>query len=624
MRYSIFIALLSLSLVGAAQPNKNVKSKTTLAATSGYKVGVKLSYVGPGESFSFTTNKGGSITITQSNITVNFAGIYRTGDTIIISQTSGPRAANFLYNSQFAIIQNSNFVAMAETGAAPGQVVIKGILDGVPGARITLQNNGTDDITVTVTQGSVRFAFPKPLTEGTPYQVTIKSAPEGQRYIVSNYSGEPGVASASSFIKIYGDKEIDLISRGNGDSVLGTFYESWDPCIDKGLGDQGRYTVFISQAKGLCGSSGQYRQIFWRDRLTGDTRMISRAPDGQEGNGNSFAPVISVGSIYVAFESYATNLVEGDHNGVRDVFLWRRTQQGGEIERVSVSPGGVEGNSESFEPSISGMGGHVAFSSNASNLLTDGTRVDGVNVYLWEKHNKNITLISKDPKTGIGVGGSRPSIDMNGYKIAFWSYAYTLVPNDNNNLWDIFLYERNSSLVGQPLKRITMAYDGSERNQGDESSSRVVTPTISGFDGRYITYATTASNVVRDDNNKAQDVFVYDAVTNTTIRASVDNNGAEGNSDSPQGQGEKIDITGNGNIVVFTTRASNFGAPANNIVMYNLQTKKMIPVSSVTGTYVSTPSVSRDGRYVAFGCGLPLDKRFNSSGLFVAFVGITN
>lgn len=620
MRCIIFMALVILPVAGIAQPGKSVKGKTT-ASPGGYKVSVKLSYVAPGEGFSFTNNKGGNITVTQSNTPVNFPGTFRPGDSVTISQTAGPRTVNFLNNSQAGIILNSNMLASGDSGAPPGQVVIRGTLEGVPGAKIILQNNGTDDITVTATQVPVRFAFTKPLTEGTTYKVTVKSAPEGQRYVVSNYSGEPGVASANSFIRVYGDKEIDLISRGNGDSVLGTFYESWAPCIDKALGDKGRYVVFISQARGLCGSTGQYRQIYWRDRQTGETRMITRSPTGQEGNGNSFAPVISVGSMYVAFESYASNLVSNDGNGVRDVFLWRKTQDGGEVERVSVSAAGVEGNSESFEPSISGMGGHVAFSSNASNLLPDNTRVDGVNVYLWEKHSKQITLISKDPKTGIGVGGSRPSIDMNGYKIAFWSYAYTLVPNDNNNLWDIFLYERNSSLIGLPLKRITMAYDGGERNQGDESSSRVVTPTISGMDGRYITYATTATNVVPDDNNKAQDVFVYDAVTNTTTRVSVDNNGVEGNGDSPQGQGEAIPITANGDIVAFTTKASNFGTPAGNVVLYNLRTKKMIPVSSVTGTYVSTPSLSRDGRYVTFGCGTPLDKRFASSGLFVAFTG---
>jgi hypothetical protein len=378
--------------------------------------------------------------------------------------------------------------------------------------------------------------------------------------------------------------------------------------------------VFISQAQGLCGASGKYRQIFWRDRLTGATRMISRTATGEEGNGNSFAPVISVGSTYVAFESYATNLVNNDQNGLRDVFLWRRTREGGEVERISVGPGGVEGNGESYEPSISGMGNEVAFTSYATNLSEDGAEVSGVNVYLREPQKQLTTLISKDYKTGKGVGGSCPSIDMNGYKIAFYSFAYTLVPGDNNNLWDIFLYERNTSYKGLPLKRITMAYDGGERNQGSESSSRVVTPTISG-DGRFISYATTATNVVPGDNNNVQDVFVYDINANTTTRISVDNYGVEGNDDSPIGQGERIELSYNGNTAAFTTKATNFGTPANNIKLYNLSSKKIASVTNVTGTYVSTPSLSRSGRYVVFGCGLPLDERFKSSGLFAAFAG---
>jgi Tol biopolymer transport system component len=350
--------------------------------------------------------------------------------------------------------------------------------------------------------------------------------------------------------------------------------------------------------------------------------MISRSADGQEGNGSSFAPVVAVSSLYVAFESYATNLVNNDNNGARDVFLWRKTQGGSEIERVSVGPGGVEGNSESFEPSISGMGGHVAFSSNASNLVP-GTEVSGVNVYLYTRHTNTIELISKDHETGKGVGGSKPSIDMNGYNIAFYSFAYTLVPDDTNNLWDIFLFSKNTSFVAQPLRRITMAYGGGERNQGTESSSRVVTPTISG-NGRFITYATTATNVVPDDNNEVQDVFVYDAQTNNTVRVSVSTDGIEGDADSPIGQGEKIDISENGSRVVFTTVASNLGVPARNVVMYDLPSKRMIPVSSITGSWVGTPSISRNGGVVAFGCGLPLDKRFNSSGLFAATIVPSN
>lgn len=505
---------------------------------------------------------------------------------------------------------------------ANGNIQIKGIVKGVTGSTIVLQLNGANDLSVKIVPGINRFTFSKALPDGSAYRVTVKTAPAGEIYTVKTYAGQPNIVSPESFVSVYGDRQTDLISRDSAKNT-GTFYESWEPGAIKSTEDDARYVVFNSQAKGLCGATGNYRQLFWRDRLTGETRMITRSPSGEEGNGNSFAPVISVGSMYVAFESYANNLVGNDGNGVRDVFLWRRTQEGGEIERVSVSAAGVEGNSQSFEPAVSGMGGQVAFSSNATNLLDDNTRVDGVNVYLWERHNKKVTLISKDPKTGWGVGGSKPSIDMNGYKIAFWSWAWTLVPDDKNNLWDIFLYERNSSLIGQPLRRITMAFDGGERNQGDESSSREVTPCISG-DGKFISYATTATNVVPDDNNKMQDAFVYDIDNNTTTRISVNNNGEEGNGNSPSGQGEKIELSYNGSKAVFTTTSSNFGVGAGNIMLYDLPAKKITPVTNVSGTYVSTPSISRNGRYVAFGCGQPLDSRFNSSGLFVIYTGISD
>ena len=615
MRIFFILSLLFVSIISFAGKKNNVSKKTDEV---NYSIGIRINTIGRGEVFIFSLGPGKELTI-NSNILVNFPGTYPAGYHYNIKQVSGPRVCKFTPGST-GTITNANIEISCDGGVADDYALLNGEFKAPEGTKIELLNNGVDRLKLVAGIGPTYFCFPKAYMQGSTYNITVSEKPVGMTVTVTGYGGEPNTIFPGSFLKVAADYSFDLISRSNHDSVLGTFYESWEPCLDKATDDAGRYVVFISQAKGLCGSTGNYRQIFWRDRKTNETRMISRSPDGQEGNGNSFAPVISVGSMYVAFESYATNLVNDDRNGVRDVFLWRRTQVGGDIERVSVGPGGVEANSESFEPSVSGMGGQVAFSSNATNLTADGIRVDGVNVYLWEKHNKNVTLISKDPQTGKGVGGCKPSIDMNGYKIAFWSYAYTLVPNDKNNLCDIFLYQRNSSLVGLPLKRITMAYDGGERNQGDESSSRVVTPTISG-NGQFISYATTASNVVPGDNNNAQDAFVYDISNNTTVRVSVDNNGNEGNGNSPAGQGERIPLTENGNIAAFTTMASNFGTPANNVVMYNMAAKKMIPVSSVTGTYVSTPSLSRDGRYVAFGCGLPLDSRFKSSGLFATFIG---
>lgn len=589
----------------------------SLAQTGSYKVGVKVSYVAPGETFVFSIGTGKTATVRQTGTLVYFPGTYPKGQSITITQLSGPRPANF---TPFAIntVPDRNLEFFADAGAPPGMVNIRGILRGPAGSMVILQNNGIDDLPVQANGGDVRFTFSKPIQEGSAYKVTVKNAPDGQQYTVSTYAGEPGVASAQSFVRIYGDQVTDLVTRDSSNKVLGTFFESWDPCVDKSLDDNARYVTFVSEARGLAGSTGSHRQIFWRDRKTGETIMITRSPTGEEGNANSFSPVMCVGPRKVAFESYASNLVNGDANQVRDVFLWTYSPEGGSIERVSVGPGGVEGNGESFEPSISGMGHDVAFSSNANNLTYDKDP-SGVNVYLRDMNSQTTTLISKDYKTGKGAGGSKPSIDWNGRRVAFYSYAWTLVPGDNNNLWDIFLYEKSVTGGAQPLRRITMAWNGGERNQGDESSSRVVTPTISG-DGQYIAYSTTASNVVPNDNNGVQDVFVYNTESNTTIRASVGNDGAEGNASSPLGQGERIALSYNGNIVAFTTAASNLGVPANNIVLYNLSSQKMTAVTEVTGTYVSTPSLSRNGRYVSFGCGKPLDSRFNSSGLYVKFI----
>lgn len=604
------------SKVSSITSNFEIRPGTEEQLSSEQRIGVHIqTEIGPGEQFVFSAGEGKQITITEPNKTVYFPGTFSSGSTYAITQLSGPRTCETGTYNLTGIVQNEDIIIYRGCGDAPGYSTLRCQLKAPAGTVVTFQNNGSNDINVkTDSTGYSNFSFPN-LPDSAQHHVTVKSAPAGMVFTIT---GTPGYATSYSRITIRGDYKYDHISRSNGDSVLGTFFESWDPGVIKDPEDNGRYVVFISQARGLCGSTGKYRQIYWRDRLTNKTIMISRAPDGSEGNGNSFAPDISVGSMYVAFESYATNLVDNDRNGVRDVFLWRKTPEGGEIERISVGPGGAEANAESFEPSVSGMGGHIAFSSSATNLTENKEEVSGVNVYLWQR-NQATKLLSKDYRTGKGVGGSKPSIDMNGYRVAFCSYAYTLVPDDHNNLWDIFLYERNTSNVDLPLRRITMAYDGGERNQGDESSSRVVTPTISG-NGRCIAYSTTASNVVPDDNNKAQDVFIYNSETNTTTRASVDSNGVEGNADSPYGQGEKIALTYNGVIAVFTTKASNFGTPAGNVVLYNLNTRKMIPVSSITGGYVSTPSVSRNGKYVVLGCSLPLDERFRSSGLFSRYM----
>jgi Tol biopolymer transport system component len=132
--------------------------------------------------------------------------------------------------------------------------------------------------------------------------------------------------------------------------------------------------VFISYLAGITSNaSGTYREVFWRDRYTGKTLLVSATVTGVEGNGDSFAPVISADGQTVAFESSATNLVTGDTSIASDIFVWSALAPNAGVTRVSVGPGGVEatnsgGAAASNNPTLSGDGKVIAFESTATNL----------------------------------------------------------------------------------------------------------------------------------------------------------------------------------------------------------------------------------------------------------------
>jgi len=119
-----------------------------------------------------------------------------------------------------------------------------------------------------------------------------------------------------------------------------------------------------------------------------------------------------------------------------------------------------------------------------------------------------------------------------------------------------------------------------------------------------------------------QDVFVYNMSKDSVVIASVNAAGKPGDADSPIEQGEKIAITFDGKWVAFSTKATNLGVPASNIVMHNMKSGVNKVVSSVVGSSVGRPSISYSGSYVVFGIGGKIDSRFQSSGIFANFTGL--
>ena len=149
-------------------------------------------------------------------------------------------------------------------------------------------------------------------------------------------------------------------SEGNGTSDL--------PSISA----DGRYVVFESDADNLVPDDTNFRtDIFVRDRQTGLTNLVGQAFDGGQLNSWSNRPSITPDGRFVAFQSEASNLIAGDTNGTTDTFV--NDRQTGLTTRVSVDSGGGEGNSFSLYPSISSGGHFVAFFSFAGNLVPNDT-----------------------------------------------------------------------------------------------------------------------------------------------------------------------------------------------------------------------------------------------------------
>lgn len=601
------------------------------AAATSHTVSVMLvSDVGPGESFRFVLGAEPA-TVIAKGAPMAFPNALATGSSYSVNQTDGPRTCTASANRAGTIADRDVVVTM-DCGRPPGISQLSGQLHAPVGARIVLQLNGGADLALTMPPfaGStdpynlLPFAFATPLPDGTAYQLTIKTAPAGQ--VCTVFKGASGTMPvALGAVRVGCELKYDLVSRSTDNKTVGSYYESSAPAIGgaavpigrtaDGYGE-GRFIAFVSSAAKLGGSTGAHRQIFWRDRLTGETLLISATPDGVEGNADSFAPAVSADGLTVAFESYATNLVGNDRNGVRDIYVWTANNRQLGAKRVSVGPGDLEGNAESFEPVLSGDGRVVAFSSSADKLTPGVVGTSTTNVYRRDLVTGTNVLVSADP-LGKGAGGLRPSISEDGGRIAFYSFAASIVAGDTNNMWDIFVYDSSTGA----RTRVTKTTGGGERNGGTESVSRVVAPMISG-NGQYVAYASTADNIVPGDTNRAQDVFVVNVDSGAVQLASAGVGGASGSADSPVGQGERVALSHDGRWIAYTTNANNLGVQPGNVVVRNLDSGLTLEGSKQTGSSVGTPALSRDGACVVFGAGTPLDARFkSSSGLFLNYTG---
>lgn len=353
------------------------------------------------------------------------------------------------------------------------------------------------------------------------------------------------------------------------------------------ISGNGRHVAFSSRATTLVANdSNGFQDIFVHDRDpdgngtfdegNGVTSRVSLGPGGAQAIGaDCDHPVLSATGRFVAFDSFAANLVSDDTNNSCDIFVHDRDpdeddvfdEGNGVTVRVSVSSAGIQGNNNSYFPSISANGRYVAFQSDAWNLVTpDGNWRCDIFIHdrdpdangVYDEGNGLTTRISN------GVGGAQangnshiPGISADGRHVAYYSNATNLVIGDTNNTWDFFVHDLDTGITD----RVSVATSGAE---GDRSSEARDHPPAVSANGQFVVFDSYATNLVADDTNEYWDVFIRDrgapddngvfrSENATTTRVSVGINGAEGNYESKWPA-----ITPDGRYVTFTSSSNSF------------------------------------------------------------------
>ncbi len=376
-----------------------------------------------------------------------------------------------------------------------------------------------------------------------------------------------------------------------------------DSSVEPSVSANGQYVAFVSMADNLVeGDTNGSSDIFIHDRQTGQTTLVSRALDSTPAGGAN-SPSISADGRYVAFESWADDLVPDDTNDTTDIFVYDRTLD--QTILVTRHTDGTQANSWSMLPAISGDGRYVAFASNADNLIDEDIYCCQ-QIYLHDLETQETILVSRrsDGKQG-NDGSTYPTISADGRYVAFESEATNLiVEKDTNgggvNGSDIFVHDRQTG-------ETTLVSRHSDGTQGDYAS---VLSTISA-DGRWLSFQSFASNLVDDDLNGVADIFVHDRQTGETT---VVSRHSDGTSADAWSYGNAI--SGDGQFVVFDSSAANLvdndDNAASDIFVHDRQSGQTILVSRHTdgtqgnnmgggsGISARSVSISADGQVVVF------------------------
>lgn len=399
-----------------------------------------------------------------------------------------------------------------------------------------------------------------------------------------------GTASAAS-------PATELVSKS---SVGNGGFSGDGPSNDAALSGDGRFVAFASNARNLVpatnwGDTGTH--VFLKDRATGINRLVTvkrRGENDTAAEPGSGAPSISADGRFIAYSSIATDLVSGDTNRRRDIFIY-------DVEADSTvripARFGAEPNGNSTAPAISGNGTYVTFQSTASNISTGDT--NGLaDIFRYNRLTGVTELVSRSSTGASANGGSEaPSISHDGNKIAYQSSANNLVSSDTNASRDVFVRVMDGS--SSSFRASVTASNGQANGESRD-------PAISG-DGTHVAFASMATNLTAvGDINGVSDIFSRTLTGSTTTRQ-LSRSAAQGQAN---GASTAPSVNVDGTVVAFSSTATNLVSGDVNgkrdVFVIGVACSSCTSVASVAsdgGTSAADSnalSVSADGRLVLF------------------------
>ena len=305
---------------------------------------------------------------------------------------------------------------------------------------------------------------------------------------------------------------------------------------DAVVSGDGKVVSFSSDSSELTQGLRDYGGIVARNMASGVLTPADANAIGLHGNSGSGNATISGNGRYVAFESASNNLAAGDTNSSYDVYV--KDLQSGALVLASADSNGKASGAGDSTPCISGDGRYVVYT-NSSNALVAGDQDYHDFLYLKDMQTGALTMVSTTSSgAAANMGAGNPFLAADGRHLAFNSYSTNL----GGPGYQVYMKNLDSGQVSVVSASAAGVAGDADSGYEQQSSS----------DGRLVIFSSAAGNLVPNDSNHVEDVFVKDVQSGAIFRLSVDANGVQGN-----GVSALAALSADGHVAVFRSDASN-------------------------------------------------------------------